>query len=317
MPHVVREAITARSDLKFAQSLLRSVGERPTRALQDKLKLFKGFQWARPDHPVLNELDEQSQTVAAEVFAATAADRDLVAQFVEHQAMSPNVGGRRGAARALDALDRVRAGKVILTGLNDSDPEVRAAMTLHLRPRRVPQALVLLVRMVDDPAPEVHEAVRKAMPEFRVRRFLRNYEQISEELVPVAGELIRKIDDLDGPELLEAEMRSDSSLRRRRAVEVTVAMGLVGRFESDLIELLADENHTVRKKAVEALSTTRSRHAQKAIIESLYDPSPLVQEAAEIGLCAVADSLREDLESGGAREADAPEDVPLQAASAT
>ena len=292
IPRVIREVIAARGDLKFAESLLRSVGERPTPALRDKLKLLKGFQWAQPDHPVLRKLDDQSQSVAAEVFAATAADRDMVAQFVEHLSKSESVGGRRGAARALEHLDRVRAARLILTGLSDPDPEVRATMALQLRPRRVPQALILLVRMAEDPAPEVHAAVREALPEFRVRRFLKCFERISEDLLPVAGELIRKIDDVEGPVLLESEMQTESSLRRRRAADAAAAMGLVDQFETPLISLLADENHTVRKAAVTALSTARSRHAWRAVVDSLYDPSPVVQEAAEIGLHAIALSLR-------------------------
>lgn len=317
IPPPIRDVIASRTDLKFAQSFLQSVGERPTRAIREKLKQFKGFRWAQPDHPLLSELDERSQTAAPGVVAATGADRNMVAQFVEHLATSGNVGGRRGAALALEHLDRVRAERLILTGLSDPDPQVRASMAQQLRPRRIPQALILLVRLAEDPSPEVHEAVRASLPEFRVKQFLRNYERISEELLPVAGELIRKIDDLEGPVVLEGELQSESSARRRRAVEVATAMALADRFESDLVSLLDDDNHTIRKAAVTALATSRSRGAWRAVVNSLYDPSPLVQEAAEMGLRVISASLRTDAQNRkmNTPEGSAPpaaETVPLE-----
>ena len=316
IPTPIRDVIASRTDLKFAQSFLQAVGERPGGAVREKLKSFNGFDWARPDHPILKELDERSQTAAPSVVAASGADRNVVAQFVEHMARSGNVGGRRGAARALEHLDRVRAQRLILSGLNDPDPQVRASMAVQLRPRRVPQALVLLVRLAEDPSPEVHQAVRASLPEFRVKHLLRNYERIPEELLPVAGELIRKVDDEEGPRVLESELRCQSSGRRRRAVEVTTAMRLVDRFEFDLVSLLADENHTIRKAAVAALATSRSRGAWRGVVNSLYDPSPLVQEAAEMGLVAISASLRNEaetrkVEAGTTGPHPAPESVPL------
>ena len=123
-----------------------------------------------------------------------------------------------------------------------------AAALGQLRQHRVPNAFSLMVRSVGNPDPEVKQALRKAMPEFVLERFLANVDAMDEELRPTAAQLVRQIDD-DILSNLAARFASRSPLMRRRVVLAAGAMGLVQELEEPIIALLADDDHMVRAAA--------------------------------------------------------------------
>ena len=127
----------------------------------------------------------------------------------------------------------------------------------QLRQHRVPNAFSLMVRSVGNPDPEVKQALRKAMPEFVLERFLANLDAIDEELRPTAACLVRQIDD-DILGNLAARFASRSPLMRRRVILATGAMGLVKELEEPILALLADDDHMVRAAAAEALADCQS-----------------------------------------------------------
>jgi HEAT repeat protein len=157
--------------------------------------------------------------------------------------------------------------------------------------------------MVDSPEEEVKQALRKAMPEFTLGQFLPNVEAMDEELRPIAGHLVRKIDPDIVPELAAA-MEGPSPVGRRRAVVGASAMGLVQELEETVIRLLSDEDHMVRAAAAKALADCKSMPTWEALRDALLDQSFVVQQAAEQSLEQISQYLLRPVE-----QEDHPEEV--------
>ncbi len=289
-PLVVADVIGGRTDEKFVGHLARTVGPSPSRAVAESLKRLRNIAWAVIDHPVFAELDDAAQEGAVQILAGSSLERDRVATLLGYLAKRGNPGGRRAAIRALKDFSQPGTSQFIVDALNDSDPGVRAEAIVQVRPRQILGAFSMLIRMVDDPAEEVRGALRKAMPEFSFRQFLRNFDDMAPEHRQVAGTLVRRIDGDCLPQLLH-EMDRPSPIGRRRAVLAALAMGMVSSLEQRLIELLSDDDHIVRVAAATALADCKSVPSWEALRDALLDRSYVVKEAAEGSLQYISEAL--------------------------
>ena len=190
-------------------------------------------------------------------------------------------GGRRAAAKAIATFRDPKATEFVRSALSDEDPEVLAALLPQLRPRQVPDAMLLMIRMVDCPHEEVRAALGKAMPEFTFRQFMTNFDSMPEELLPTTGHLVRKI-DLKAKGELASELKGLSPVRRRKAVQGRPRRwGWFGRWSRGLIARLSDDDHMVRIAAAKALAECDTMPTWEALRDALLDKSVIVQEAAE------------------------------------
>jgi HEAT repeat protein len=283
MPRVVREVLAGRCDPKFVRHLCRALGSRISKTAAETLAQFETFAWARAGHEVLAELDDAEQEGAVQLLLASSVDRQQALEVIGHLLLEGKPGGRRAAARALARFQSAEAAALTLKALDDEDPEVRAAMIVQLRPRKIPGAFSLLIRLVDHPQEEVQQALREALPEFTFQHFMGSLDSMADELRRIAGHLVRKIDA--GVEArLAAEMECLSPVRRRRAVLAAAAMGLVRQMEQTIIKRLSDEDHMVRVAAAKALADCTSAPTWEALRDALLDRSYVVREAAEESL---------------------------------
>jgi len=315
MSAVVSKVICGRCDLKFVDHLLQKIGPRPSRAVAETLGRFDSVAWAEPGHELLERISSAAQEGAVQLLLRSSIDRERVLEVIGHLLLKGKPAGRRAAAQALAQFKGPRAATLAVQALNDQDPEVQAAIIPQLRPQKIPSAMSLLIRMVDNIDERVRAALREAMPEFTFRHFLTNFDSMPEELQSIAGHLVQKIDS-QAAEKITAEMGSPSPVRRRRAVQAAGTMGLIKDVEKLAIGLLSDEDHMVRVAAAKSLSDCKSMPSWEALRDALLDRSVIVQEAAEQSLEQISRSLTQpDKESEGeteeeeGSEAELPEEV--------
>ena len=290
MPVVVKNIIASRTDMKFVKNLLEFAGPSPSRAVSQTLSMLDSFAWARPGHETLMELDESCQFNAVWLLMASKIPREEVQELLGVLLAEGNPGGRRASAEALAKFTDPGAAAMVVRALNDQDPQVRAHLVRQLRPRNVPGALSLLIRMVDGAEETVREALRESLPEFTFRQFLVNFDVLPEELRATTGHLVRTIDP-DAESTLRDEMRCLSPVRRRKAVLASAAMGLTRQMERSLIELLSDEDHMVRIAAAKSLAEVDTMPSWGALRDALLDKSVIVKEAAEESLRKISQTL--------------------------
>ncbi len=290
MPLVVTKVFGDRCDAKFIHHLAQAVGPRPLKAVVATLARLNKLAWATPEHPVFDELDEQGQAGAVWLLTGSSVNRPKVLEVLAYLLAEGKPAGRREAAKALAQFDGAAANALAIKSINDDDPGVRAEIIKQLRPRKIPAAFSLLIRLVDNPEPEVQEALCTAMPEFNIRHFLDNFNSMPEALQPVAGHLVTKVDET-AIEVITSEMQSQSPVRRRRATLAAIVMGVIPQLEEFVILLLTDEDHMVRIAAAKALADCKSVPTWEALRDALLDRSTIVQEAAEQSLERISISL--------------------------
>jgi HEAT repeat protein len=292
-PRAALAMIGQRCDNKFLEHLLRRIGLRLSKTVAETLARIDNIAWAQPGHPAWSELSEEAQPSAVQLLMASGLPRQKVFEMIGYLLLFGEVAGRREAAKALAQFDQPEAAALLIKAINDSDPEVRAHLLVQMRPRNIPGAIKVLIRMTDSPHPQVRAALRTALPEFTVRRFLATFKAMSEEDRMAAGDLVRKIDDNAIAELTK-ELKARSPVRRRRAVLVAKATGLVQELEQLIVDLLADEDHPLRVAAAQVLADCKSQPSWQALQDAMFDRSFLVREAAEQSLTRITSSLSAD-----------------------
>jgi hypothetical protein len=302
LPHLVKNVVANRTDVKFVRNLLQTTGPRPSGSVAKTLARFDSVAWARPRHALFRQLDGAAQYNAVQLLMATSIDRDQLFEVIEFLLLEGKPGGRRAAAQRLAEFEGPRADALVINTLDDEDPGVRTHLIRQVRSRQIPNAMSLLIEMVSSPQEEVREALRDAMPEFTYQQFTANFESLPEELLPTAGHIVRKIDTDVRPKLTE-DMRSRSRLRRRRAVLAAGSMGLARELEPSVIERLSDEDHMVRVAAASVLAECETMPTWDALRDALFDRSVAVQEAAEHSLLRISQSLQVQVEEEATEEA--------------
>jgi len=304
MPRVVAKILASRTDKKFVEHMLLAIGPRPTGSIAQTVAQIDSIAWARPGHPILDELDDSAQQAVIGLLVASGIERSKVLEVVGHILAKGKPLGRRTAAEALANFPGPEANALAVKALADEDPQVQACVLKQLRPRKIPGAMLMLIRMVDTSNEVVRQALREAMPEFTVRQFLINFDAMEPELQMTAGHMVRQINP-DAQAKLLKEMRGLSPVRRRRAVLAASAMGLIPGIEQTVIGLLSDEDHIVRTAAAKALADCKTMPSWDALRDALLDKSVIVQQAAEQSLERISRSLLTMVEE----EAESTEEV--------
>ncbi len=285
-PHAPSSAIAVlarRSDVKFVQHLLRKIGFEPSAAAAQNLKRLDHISWVRHDDQLISGLDDAEQHSLVQLVMASGIKRLDVFKTIEYLLRHGKAGGRRAAALALAKFNGAEANSLALHALEDTDPQVQAAILAQVRQRGIPGALLRLVEFSDSPHEVVRQAARESLGEFSFDRFLAAFDMLDDQVRHSTGELVRRINPEAIGELVE-EMQSRSRTRRLRAVGVAISMGVVPDVETAVIDLLSDDDHVIRSEAARALGSSNSATSRQALREALVDRSIVVQESAERSL---------------------------------
>jgi HEAT repeat protein len=188
--------------------------------------------------------------------------------------------GRRIAAQALSEFEGPDANQLAVLLLEDDDPQVRAAAAGQLRARNVPGAIQRLLQLLDSPHPAEREAAQAGLVEFTLERFSANFDQLTPEARAMAGALVRRVDP-QSVDRIRAELDAPARGRKKRALELAVALDAVAQLQTQIAGLLKDEDHYLRIDAIRTLATINNPLARQTLRDALLDSQPLVQQAAQ------------------------------------
>jgi len=301
IPLAVVKVISRRQDSKFLSSLLDTVGSRPVKQVRESISRIESLAWAQPGNTILRSLDPPRQGAAVVLLMGSSINRDEVLDVIGYLLREGNVGGRRAAAKALAEFEGSQAAQMVVASINDEDPQVRANLLVQLRPRSIPGAFSMLIRMIGGAEREVRASLRKALPEFTTERFLYHFDRVDKEMRQTTGLLVNQLNE-DIISTLTAEFEHPSPVRRRKAVMAASAMGVVGDLEKDLIKSLSDDDHMVRVAVAQALADCKSMPTWDALRDALLDKSYAVKQAAEQSLQRISQSLAQQLEEDELQE---------------
>jgi hypothetical protein len=288
-PHAPLPAIHIvgrRSDVSFLRHLARKIGAEPTPVVRTNLKRIETLPWITGNLGVLDALSEAEQPGAVHLAAGSSAPRHHAFEVVAYVLRVGHVPGRRVAARALAEFRGPEASELVVRSLSDADPLVRAAAAGQLRERGVPGAINRLLVLLDSPHQAEREAAQAGLAEFRFERFAANFDNLTPEARATAGPLVRRVD----PQALEqvrAEFEAPARGRRKRAIEMAVALSAVAELQTEIARLLLDEDQYLRMDAIRALATIDTPAVRQELRDALLDSQTLVQKAAESALATL------------------------------
>jgi HEAT repeat protein len=303
-PHAPLPAIHIvgrRSDVSFLRHLARKIGAEPTPVVRANLKRIETLPWITGNLGVLDALSESEQSGAVHLAAGSSAPRHHAFEVVSYVMRQGQVPGRRVAAKLLAEFRGSEANELAVRGLGDADPLVRAACAGQLRQRAVPGAINRLLALLDSPHQAEREAAQAGLAEFRFERFVANFDNLSAEARATAGPLVRRVDP-DSIPRIRAEFEAPARGRRKRAMEMTLAVAAVAEFQTELAKLLQDEDQYLRIDAIRVLSSIDTPLVRQLLRDALLDPQPLVQQAAETALAALAARAGADTVPGASNQ---------------
>jgi HEAT repeat protein len=251
-PSAALSVVGKRTDPEFVGLLLRQIARETSPVLLQNLKRMGAVAWAN-DGVLLEHLDGASQRAAVRLVMLSGTSRANAFEAVRHLLLRGELEGRRAAAEALKQFQGAEANALTLAALDDEDPEVQAEALVQLRGRGIAEARVRVVAMLDSPHASVRGAARLSLAEFTFPRFLATYDALDAATRQSTGQIVKKVDPHIVP-LLEAEITSRGRTRRLRALAIARTLDLVELVEGSIMQLLKDEDHTVRADAADALA---------------------------------------------------------------
>ncbi len=277
--------ISKRADKVFLHHLLQFFGDRPNDKVKKNLGRIRNFAWLKTKQWNIGELDEVEQECYAALVSESGLNKNQLFELLEELLKKGLPGGRAAACTMLATMQGERPNRLILKALNDPAPQVQAAATRQLRDRRVTGAMGLLIKLVDSPHELVRDAARESLSEFSLENYLKQFDALDDESGRSKGEMIAK-GDKDFLRKLTAELDSRSRRNRMRAIEIAEVTGMVRSMATALVERLEDEDHLIRTAAAEILQHCPTAEVQQALQYATHDRSPAVQNAAKSTLAA-------------------------------
>jgi HEAT repeat protein len=277
------ESIARRSDRPFVESLLESMRRPvPLRALHN-MKRLHSIAWLESHREMLLDFDGRAQAVAVELAEASAMTREALFDLLVLLVREGLAEGRRAACQALSKFDGPQGDMLILVALDDPDAAVQAAAVRQLRPRRLPDALKVLVSLLDSPSLELRDAARSSLAEFNFVRYRAMFDLLDDAAIRSTGVLVHKVDDTAIDGLIE-ELTSPSVTSRLRGIEMAVAMQATQDVCAQLVELAKHENVAVRKEALGALADCTGPRVVEVLQLAASDKNHSIAETARQSL---------------------------------
>ncbi|TWT89633.1 HEAT repeat protein [Pseudobythopirellula maris] len=256
-PAALLEVAAQRTDRSFVESLLTEVGSPVGIRTLDNAKKIDRFAWLAAEHrEALYTMRGDAQAAALQLGAASQMPREELAGVAFDMLSHGAPEGRLAAVLALDSVPPSECAEPLLTAAADSDPHVASAAAQRLRKKKHPQAMPILLSMLESRSSTVRKAAQRALPEVNFIRYRDQYDGLSEEHRRDIGELVGKA-DARAAQRLRQEFAAGAVSRRLRALEMTEAMGYVDQVRSDLMRLMEDSDLGVRAEAARVLGSGR------------------------------------------------------------
>jgi HEAT repeat protein len=246
------------------------------------VKRLRYAAWLEENRDMLLEFDGRAQAIAVDLAVGSGIDRNALFDFLKSMLQHGLGESRRASCHALTVFSE-EANELIIAALRDPDAGVQAAALRQLRPRRIPDALQILVSRLESPYGEVRDAARSSLAEFNFVRYRAMFDLLDERAARATGALVRQVDHSARDKLIE-DLTAPSVSTRLRGIEMAVAMGLAADVREPLIALSRHENATVRKESVAALAFATGPNVVAALELAVRDPNRSVADAARHSL---------------------------------
>jgi HEAT repeat protein len=276
--------IGRRCDVGFFRHLCRKLAEDQSPHVATNLGRIDSLAWLENDKlPLLDSLGEPEQPGAAVLVLRARIGPDEKLRVLEQLLHQAQPLGRHAAARALFEIYGDQADWLVLQLIKDDCPLVQAEAARRLRGCDLPDAVGMLIDLLDSPHEVVQEAAREALAEFKLPRFLQAFDALSESARVSTGQLVKRVDQDLLPQL-HAELAVPGRVRRLRALQVVGVLKLARHFTTILQQHCHDEAPAVRLEAIRLLGQCDGVEVRRTLRQLLSDQSPAVQQAAEQSL---------------------------------
>ena len=282
-PTAALETIARRTDRPFVDSLLQGLRHPVSLRVLHNMKRMRSIAWLESHREMLLDLDCRAQAVAIELAAASGMEQAALFDLVVLLLREGLAEARRAACQALTKFDGPQVDMLVLAALDDPDAGVQAAASRQLRPRRLPQALKVLVGLLDSPSLEVREAARSSLAEFNFVRYRAMFDLLDENALKTTGLLVHKVDHAAVEGLIE-ELTSPSVSSRLRGIEMAIAMQATQDVCEQLVELAKHENVAVRNEALAALADCTGPQVLEVLELAAGDANHGIAETAQRSL---------------------------------
>ena len=154
--------------------------------------------------------------------------------------------------------------------MDDDDSVVRAAAARQLRQRNVPGAIQRLVELLERGDDLEREAAQAGLIEFTWEQFSSNFESLTPEARITSGALVCRVDPraIDN---VRSELDAPTRSRRKRALEMAVALDAIAHLHPQIVALLKDEDQYLRIDAIRTLARFDCPASRQAIRDALLD----------------------------------------------
>lgn len=285
-PTIALHTVSHRTDILFVRQLLQRLANTSSNSLTASLRRVDSIGWLEEDPGILDALTEQEQGTAVKVALSSNMNRIQAFNAIRYLLCNGRGTGRQAASKALAEFGGAEANRLVLSGLHDPDPYVRANMVMQLRGRGIPGAISRLVELLNSPHEVVAHAAQSCLSEFNFNRYLTVFDMMEDDVRRSTGLLVLRIDSTAIAQLAE-ELKAPMRTRRLRGLEIARIMNAAQHVEPLIIGLLQDSDHFVRAEAARTLASCNSPLAQQSLRKTLLDRSFMVREAAENSLRAL------------------------------
>lgn len=279
-PLAALQIVAQRVDNPFIDECLTRIDRADRQVLAKNCSRIEDWQWLNMSEKAWAGLYEREQTAAVTWAMSSGASREHKLSALRWFLQFGRQSARLRAAEALSSFPGEDANALVLGHLSDSNPLVRAELLSQLRPREIQGAMTRLLKALDDPDPQVRSAIQKQLPEFRFRRYADLFDAMQPEVQSANGRIVKAVDPLWRGQL-EAELQSETRLRKLRGLRMAQCMNAGDEVVKAVLPFTTDDDALTRQEAIRVLGASRSPEAIEAIRQALLDPQPSVRRAAE------------------------------------
>lgn len=274
-PGMVIAAISKRLDIGFLNAILDRITEVPDENIRNNLSRIHKFEWTANVRPIVVQLDEEHQVLLVELVKHSSIPDEDALNILRTIVLYGRPRGRSAAVSELSTHPGSEGDQLIMQASEDDDPDVQAAAAKLLRTRDNPEGMVRLIHLADSPYESVRDAVRDALPEFRIDRFLAGFDQMSEEQRKVSLKLVRKLDKRTN-EYLKRELLYGAPDKKARAIRCIELGEIVPLFEETLSAVLLESDLVpLRVKAAQILACGQREVSRNSLLQSMHKDTSL------------------------------------------
>jgi len=282
------QVLLRRTDLPFVEQLCDSIGALADPKLQSRLRRLKQVLWLRVDHETFGKLTDPQRAGAVVFMMQTGMSTPAKMDVLTFLLSEGEVAARRAAAGALVQVSGLDATRLLIRCLRDPLEPIQLLAAKAIIQRGIPKLESYLAPLLDSPFESVREAAREGLGHHDFQKYLKAYDQLTPDNRAKAGQLMAKIDPRSS-DRLKAEMHSEDSKRRMRAVKIAKMLEMSPQLETELIDLTRDSSSMIRSYAVSALEGVVSHEAAQALGAAMSDTDARVRANAVSALVGYRD----------------------------